>query len=61
MNIPDIYDTLPKHEFALTEWETFCKENPQYLTITTDELSAVIYGISHCIDRSHACIAKMFE
>ncbi len=49
MEIPFLHDLLPKHEFTLTEWNTFCQENPQYLTITANNVSALTMAVSQGI------------
>jgi hypothetical protein len=54
MKIPEIHEKLPKHTFTLTEWNKFCQENPQYLTITEPEIKtvtlALTQGISNVTD-----------
>ena len=48
IQIEDFYDKLPKNEFTLKEWDTFCKENPQYLTVNN---SPTIYQITSAINK----------
>jgi hypothetical protein len=33
IKIEDFYDMLPKRDFTLAEWDAFCQNNPEYLTV----------------------------
>jgi hypothetical protein len=47
MCIPEIHHKLPKNTFTLTEWDAFCRENPQWLT--TAEIKPTTLAISQGI------------
>ena len=42
MEIENFHDKLPKETFTLEEWNTFCKENPQYLTIVDSDVNLTV-------------------
>jgi hypothetical protein len=48
--INDFSDKLPKQDFTLPEWDKFVKENPQYLSITANELHAVVHALTQGIN-----------
>jgi hypothetical protein len=49
VQVLDFYDKLPKEEFSLTEWAAFCADNPQYLTINSND-THTIKMISYSLD-----------
>ncbi|RPH79137.1 MAG: hypothetical protein EHM77_06210, partial [Planctomycetaceae bacterium] len=49
LEIEDFHTKLPKEQFTLKEWAKFVEENPQYLTISTQQLQAVTYALTQGI------------
>ena len=52
IDVVDFYDKLPKHEFTLQEWVTYCADHPEYLTINnpTVNLTEVSTSLDKAID-----------
>jgi hypothetical protein len=51
MEIENFHDKLPKETFTLEEWNTFCKENPQYLTIMDSDVNLTVD--TQIVSRTH--------
>jgi len=46
--IGDFFEKLPKPDFTLKEWQKFCQDNPQYLTVNQ---APTIYNITQALSK----------
>jgi hypothetical protein len=54
----DFYDQLLKHDFTLHEWDAYCLEHPEYLTINNDTTGQVANALEDVIDKHGAITHK---
>ncbi len=57
--INDFSDQLPKQDFTWPEWDELVNENPQYLSITANELHAVMPALTQDINNLNDTMAPI--
>jgi hypothetical protein len=50
VHIKDFYDKLPKPEFTLQEWATYCAKHPEYLTVNVPNTPALTSTIEKVVN-----------